>query len=78
MNAEMTPEPTALQRALLLAVQAAAALAGLYFGYDIGSRISGPGLGTIMALCSAVFAWLMASGIVEQLQRWRAGRRTPR
>ena len=45
----MKAEPSAAQGWLLRGMQAAAALAGLYYGYDIGSRISGTGMGVVMA-----------------------------
>ena len=47
---------TIARRTLLAA--AAAALAGLYYGYDIGSRICGTGMGVVMALNAAICATL--------------------
>jgi hypothetical protein len=42
---------------------AAAALVGLVYGFDVGLRISGPLMGAIMALNTAVFGVLCASAV---------------
>jgi uncharacterized membrane protein len=74
MNTESAPAPAWPLRCL----QAAAALAGLYYGYDIGSRISGTGMGVVMALNAAVCAALLAAAVAWPVQRWHLRRRRPR
>jgi hypothetical protein len=74
MNTERGPAPAWLLRSL----QAAAALAGLYYGYDIGSRISGTGMGVVMALNAAICATLMTAAMAGPVQRWRLRRRRRR
>jgi hypothetical protein len=42
---------------------AAVALVGLAYGFDVGQRISGPIMGAIMALNTAVFGVLCVSAV---------------
>ena len=70
----MTPDTPSTARWLQRGLQAAAALTALVYGYDIGSRISGTGMGVVMALNASVCAWLMAAAVGERLLRWRAAR----
>ena len=72
MNPDDSPQPSSAQRWLQRGVMAAAALTALYFGYDIGSRVSVTGMGVVMALNAAVCAGLLASALTEQLLRWRS------
>lgn len=67
MRLEQYPAHVWLSRA----VQALAALAGLYFGYNIGSRISGPGMGVVMALNAAVCAALLVAVPANWVRRRR-------
>ncbi len=70
MASSLSPTSTT-QRWLQRGAQSAAALTGLYYGYDIGSRISGIGMGVVMALNAAVCAWLLAAALTDGLLRWR-------
>ena len=72
MNPDDSPQPSSALRWLQRGVMAAAALTALYYGYDIGSRVSGTGMGVVMALNAAVCAGLLASALTEQLLRWRS------
>jgi hypothetical protein len=74
----MTPESTPAQRWLLRALQALAAALGALYGYDIGSRVSGPGMGVVMAANAAVFAALLTSAATEPILRLLARRRSAR
>jgi hypothetical protein len=44
-----------------------AALAGLWYGYDFGDKLSGTWLGIVTALSTGLFGFLVASSLVE---RW--------
>jgi len=48
---------------------------GLYYGYDIGSRVSGMAMGVVMALNTAVFASIMAGAVSDRLWQWWADSR---
>jgi uncharacterized integral membrane protein len=41
------------------------------FGYVAGTRISGPGMGWLMALNSAIFGALLMAGVVDRVLRLR-------
>jgi hypothetical protein len=55
----------------------AVTLIGLGFGFDVGQRMSGPIVGSIMAINTAVFGVLCVTSIADWLARARArvGRR---
>ena len=57
------------RRRLVWAVWLIAALAGLKYGFDFGSRISGLWMGIAMAITTAVFCSMMAGGMVQRLLR---------
>ena len=46
-----------------------AALAGLWYGYHFGDKLSGTWLGIVTALSTGLFGFLVASSLVE---RWLA------
>ncbi len=72
MNPDDSPQPGTARRWLQRGLMAAAALTALVYGYDIGSRVSGTGMGVVMALNAAVCAWLLAAALTEHLLRWRS------
>jgi hypothetical protein len=55
------PAITATVRKFRPIAYSAVALVGLAYGFDVGLRISGPLMGAIMALNTAVFGVLCAS-----------------
>ena len=52
-----------------LVVSGLAGLIAVPFGYGAGVRISGPGMGWVMALNSAVFCALVVGGVIDRLLR---------
>jgi len=74
----MPLEVNTLQRWLLRSAQALALLVGALYGYDIGSRVSGIGMGVVMAANAGVFGALMTGAVAEPLLRWQARRRMAR
>jgi hypothetical protein len=73
---ESTLASTTAQKLKILAY-GAAILCGLGFGFDVGQRMSGPVVGSIMAINTAVFGVLGVSSLADWLARARerVGRR---
>lgn len=59
--------------AVAWAVTLAAAVAGAYYGYGFGKRISGTVIGVILAANGAVFCSVLASAAAERLLKRRRG-----
>jgi hypothetical protein len=75
MTASRTESATA--HTIKVLAYGAAILCGLGFGFDVGQRMSGPIVGSIMAINSAVFGALCVSALTDWLARARekVGRR---
>jgi hypothetical protein len=69
MNASTIATTTA-QKLKFLAY-GAVTLSGLGFGFDVGQRMSGPVVGTIMAVNTAVFGVLCVTSLADWLARAR-------
>jgi hypothetical protein len=64
-----------LARAVAALFYLACAGLGLAYGYRFGVQIGGVLMGVVTALTGAVFCTILASGILDQIGRWRrAGR----
>jgi hypothetical protein len=74
----MPLEPSPTQRWLMRSAQALALLVGVLYGYDIGSRVSGVGMGVVMAANAGVLGALTIGAVAEPLLRWQARRRMAR
>ena len=72
-----TPVPAPRRRRWPLALSVLVGLVAAPFGYVAGTRISGPGMGWLMALNSAIFGALLMAGVVDRVLRLR-GRRPDR
>jgi hypothetical protein len=72
---ETPPERSRFRRYLRYGVSFVAVMVGLKFGFDFGNRISGPLMGVVAAINSAVFCALILDFITERLFPVRKGRR---
>jgi hypothetical protein len=72
----MAPHPTASTRRVrhwaAWTLIGLAGLAGFWFGYDFGYRLSGRGLGVVTGLNAALFCSLIADAATGWWTRWRS------
>jgi hypothetical protein len=72
---ETPPERSRFRHYLRYAISIAAVAIGLKLGFDFGNRISGPLMGVVAAINSAVFCALILDFITERLFPVRKGSR---
>jgi hypothetical protein len=63
------PDHAVPRRRWPLVVSGLAGLIAAPFGYGAGVRISGPGMGWVMAINSAVFGALVVGGVIDRVLR---------